>query len=182
MTSDFYFTAKSWFPGNVHVKPHSKHSAPSLGFSDLPMALLTPTSIKCAFDLSTRPQCIVWRHQAFDKYARSVSSQWDEFYDLSFFAKINALITITWSSRWCVSINLKRESVFIGSCTHLQFRLHKVLILGYIKLQLCISNQNLNKHLLIKCILECLWSYAIPTALLVLWQQSQNRLVSQRFH
>ena len=28
MTSDFYFTATSWFPGNVRVKPHSKHSAP----------------------------------------------------------------------------------------------------------------------------------------------------------
>ena len=26
MTSDFYFTATSWFPGNVRVKPHSKHS------------------------------------------------------------------------------------------------------------------------------------------------------------
>ena len=29
MTSDFYFTAISWFPGNVRVKPHSKHSAPT---------------------------------------------------------------------------------------------------------------------------------------------------------
>ena len=28
MTSDFYFTATSWFPGNVRVKPHSRHSAP----------------------------------------------------------------------------------------------------------------------------------------------------------
>ena len=28
MTSDFYFTATSWFPGNVRVKPHLKHSAP----------------------------------------------------------------------------------------------------------------------------------------------------------
>ena len=28
MTSNFYFTATSWFPGNVRVKPHSKHSAP----------------------------------------------------------------------------------------------------------------------------------------------------------
>ena len=28
MTSEFYFTATSWFPGNVRVKPHSKHSAP----------------------------------------------------------------------------------------------------------------------------------------------------------
>jgi hypothetical protein len=27
MTSNFYFTATSWFPGNVRVKPHSKHSA-----------------------------------------------------------------------------------------------------------------------------------------------------------
>ena len=27
MTSDFYFTATSWFPENVHVKPHSKHIA-----------------------------------------------------------------------------------------------------------------------------------------------------------
>ena len=26
MTSNFYFTATSWFPGNVRVKPHSKHS------------------------------------------------------------------------------------------------------------------------------------------------------------
>ena len=26
MTSDFYFTATSWFPGNVRIKPHSKHS------------------------------------------------------------------------------------------------------------------------------------------------------------
>ena len=28
MTSNFYFSATSWFPGNVRVKPHSKHSAP----------------------------------------------------------------------------------------------------------------------------------------------------------
>ena len=28
MTSDFYFTATSWFPGNIRLKPHSKHSAP----------------------------------------------------------------------------------------------------------------------------------------------------------
>ena len=28
MTSGFYFTTTSWFPGNVRVKPHSKHSAP----------------------------------------------------------------------------------------------------------------------------------------------------------
>ena len=28
MTSDFYFTVTSWFPGNVCVKPYSKHSAP----------------------------------------------------------------------------------------------------------------------------------------------------------
>ena len=27
MTSDFYFTATCWFPGNVCVKSHSKHSA-----------------------------------------------------------------------------------------------------------------------------------------------------------
>ena len=26
MTSDFYFTVTSWFPGNVRVKPYSKHS------------------------------------------------------------------------------------------------------------------------------------------------------------
>ena len=25
---NFYFTATSWFPGNIRVKPHSKHSAP----------------------------------------------------------------------------------------------------------------------------------------------------------
>ena len=28
MTSDFYFTATSWFPRNFRVKPYSKHSAP----------------------------------------------------------------------------------------------------------------------------------------------------------
>ena len=28
MTYDFYFTVASWFPGNVRVKPYSKHSAP----------------------------------------------------------------------------------------------------------------------------------------------------------
>ena len=27
MTSNFYFTATSWFPGNVRIKPHSKLSA-----------------------------------------------------------------------------------------------------------------------------------------------------------
>ena len=26
MTPDFYFTVTSWFPGNVRVKPYSKHS------------------------------------------------------------------------------------------------------------------------------------------------------------
>ena len=30
MTSHFYFNATSWFPRNVRVKPHSKHSAPPL--------------------------------------------------------------------------------------------------------------------------------------------------------
>ena len=34
MTSDFYFTATSWFPGNVRVKPHSKHSG---GGSNCPL-------------------------------------------------------------------------------------------------------------------------------------------------
>ena len=32
MTSNFYFTATSWFPGNVRVKPHQKHSAPITRF------------------------------------------------------------------------------------------------------------------------------------------------------
>ena len=29
INSDFYFTAASWFPGNVRIKSHSTHSAPT---------------------------------------------------------------------------------------------------------------------------------------------------------
>ena len=51
MTSDFYFTATSWFPENVRVKPHSKHSATS--------AILTnfwPLPLLCNYSLKTRRQ------------------------------------------------------------------------------------------------------------------------------
>ena len=37
MTPNFYFTATSWFPGNVRVKPHSKHSV--LGLPEHPRNL-----------------------------------------------------------------------------------------------------------------------------------------------
>ena len=35
MTSDFYSTPTSWFPGNICIKPHSKHSGGG-GTSQLP--------------------------------------------------------------------------------------------------------------------------------------------------
>ena len=44
MTSDFYFTTTSWFPGNVRVKPHSKDIAPSGFWQIMPTTLLMPTS------------------------------------------------------------------------------------------------------------------------------------------
>ena len=50
MTSDFYFTATSWFPGNVRVKPHSKHSAPPQM-----LILSQPLGADCAHHITTEP-------------------------------------------------------------------------------------------------------------------------------